>query len=161
MIVLSFPLPGAPWSLNAERTKHWSWRSRQVRAWRTAALAAATVAGVGQQPRCRVHVALPFERAGRRDPSNYLPPVKAIIDGLVDAGLWVDDTPEFVVVEEPTLVVGGQRVVVTVEPLERSASRRITHECTLCRAPVTAERGKPPTECDNCGGTRFRRPGRA
>jgi len=30
----------------------------------------------------------------RRDPHNYMPTVKAIIDGLVDAGVWPDDTPE-------------------------------------------------------------------
>jgi len=55
----------------------------------------------------------------RRDPSNYYPPVKAIIDGLVAVMVWPDDTPEWVEVAEPVLRVGG---LVTVELHGRPAS---------------------------------------
>jgi Holliday junction resolvase RusA-like endonuclease len=59
---------------------------------------------------------LPFDRAARRDPSNYLPAVKALVDGLVDAELWPDDTPDYVSVAEPILKVGGQvEVRITVQ----------------------------------------------
>lgn len=104
MIVFEFFPPYEPWSLNMERTKHWSWRAKRARDYRFAAKVAARNAGLGPQPPSTVLVELPFDRASsRRDPSNYLPAVKAIVDGLVDAGLWVDDTAEFVSVEEPVL----------------------------------------------------------
>lgn len=50
-----------------------------------------------------------------RDPSNYLPAVKAAVNGLVDAGLWPDDTAEFVSIAEPVLVK-GQLVVLRLLP---------------------------------------------
>jgi hypothetical protein len=31
------------------------------------------------------------------DTANHLPPCKAVLDGLVDAGMITDDSPEFVV----------------------------------------------------------------
>jgi len=49
---------------------------------------------------------------------NYLPVVKAIVDGLVDAGCWPDDTAEFVEIRQPVLVVGGDGLVrIAVSPL--------------------------------------------
>lgn len=36
---------------------------------------------------------------------HYFATVKPIVDGLVDAGLWPDDTPEWVTTTEPRLVV--------------------------------------------------------
>lgn len=45
---------------------------------------------------------LPYQKAGKgsarlADTANHLPPCKAVLDGLVDAGLLVDDSPEYVV----------------------------------------------------------------
>ena len=115
MIELAFQPPFEPWSLNMERTKHWSWRARRARDWRLCAMSAARNAGVGPQPPSVIEVELPFTRNGRRDPSNYLPAVKAAVDGLVDAGLWPDDTPDYVSVAEPSLVVGSL-VIVRIRP---------------------------------------------
>ena len=157
MIELSFPPPSAPWSINQERTKHWSWRAKQVKWWRSAAASAAWVADLGTLPPSVVHVELPFDRAARRDPSNYLPPVKAIVDGLVEpGGLWPDDTPDYVSVSEPDLVIGSGLVVVrlTPEPDKAPAGRR--YECSLCRYEVSSARKRRPAECPNCGGTTFR-----
>ena len=39
----------------------------------------------------RVTVAVAYPTAARADPDNAAPTVKAIIDGLVDAGVWPDD----------------------------------------------------------------------
>jgi len=153
---LTFNAPSAPWSINAERTKHWSWRAKQVKWWRSAAAGAVWVAGLEPQPPSTVHVSLPFDRAARRDPSNYLPPVKAVIDGLVDpGGLWPDDTPEFVAVAEPELVVGSSLVVVRLVP-RTSSAQTWRYECNLCRFAVESERRRRPAECPNCGGTKFR-----
>lgn len=63
-----------------------------------------------------VTVELPVPDNRRRDPHNYIATVKPIIDGLVDAGLWPDDTPEWVSVAEPRLIVrrdGLVRIVIT------------------------------------------------
>lgn len=72
----------------------------------------------GWQPPCVVSVALPVKDKRRRDPHNYFATVKPIVDGLVDAGLWPDDTPEWVTTVEPTLVPGATSVVVTLTPRE-------------------------------------------
>lgn len=115
-VLLRFSTPTQPWSINMERTKHWSWRSKRVKAWRLRAFYEARVLGLGPMPPSIVTVSLPFDKAARRDPSNYLPAVKAIVDGLVDAELWPDDTPEYVSVAEPILTVGGQvEVRITVQ----------------------------------------------
>lgn len=112
MIEFSFFPPYEPWSLNMERTKHWSWRAKRARDYRFAAKVAARNAGIGPLPPSSVLVELPFSRASsRRDPSNYLPAVKAIVDGLVDAGLWADDTAEYVSVSEPVLTKASHVVV--------------------------------------------------
>jgi crossover junction endodeoxyribonuclease RusA len=115
---ITFAAPTAPWSLNQERTKHWSWRARRVRAWRAVALDAARLL---PHPRelgpSSVSVVLPFERNARRDPSNFLPPVKALIDGLVEAGLWPDDNAAWVTIEEPTLAISpDNQVTVRIRP---------------------------------------------
>lgn len=47
----------------------------------------------------------------RRDPHNFAPTLKHVIDGLVDAGLWPDDTPEYVRTLEPALAVRRDRLV--------------------------------------------------
>jgi hypothetical protein len=53
----------------------------------------------------------------RRDPHNYFATVKPIIDGLVDAGLWPDDTPAWVTTTEPALrITSDQTVTVTITP---------------------------------------------
>lgn len=77
-----------------------------------------------------VLVVLPFERKSRRDPHNYVGTnVKTIIDALtiktdrktgkvVWDGAWPDDTPEWVTVLEPELVVGETQVKVYLIPRE-------------------------------------------
>lgn len=55
---------------------------------------------------CLVVVELGFHTNRRRDPHNYIGTVcKSLIDGLVLAGLWPDDNPEWITVREPILTV--------------------------------------------------------
>lgn len=65
--------------------------------------------------RATVRIALPFPDDRRRDPHNYVATAKPIVDGLVDAGFWPDDTPEWVSVAEPVLYRGTEVVVVVEE----------------------------------------------
>lgn len=107
--------------LNMNQRLHWTTQRARAREWRASACWAAT--GIARSPRwrrqppCFVHIELPV-RDRRRDPSNYAPTVKHIVDGLVDAGLWPDDTPEWVTTIEPTLRVGGDLVVIRLVPRE-------------------------------------------
>lgn len=119
-MIITFPPPVRPWSTN-DRV-HWAQRAELTRLWRNAAR---LYARVQHSERCAdkagrpvpsyVEVTVPFTRKGRRDPHNYTGTVvKAIVDGLVDAHLWPDDTPEWVTVKEPKLVAGKEvKVVVT------------------------------------------------
>jgi hypothetical protein len=115
--VIEFAAPVRLLSLNDRG--HWRGRHKLTRAWRVAAHWA-TVAQLGApadrwRPPSLVEVRLPVARGARRDPHNYFATVKPIVDGLVDAGVWPDDTPEWVRTVEPSFVVcPPQRLLVTV-----------------------------------------------
>lgn len=124
MDVIEFTRPARLMSLNDRH--HWTTRRTLTKAWRKAAWAAA-VEQLGPSPSARwrrasiVAVQLPVARGARRDPHNYVATVKPIVDGLVDAGVWPDDTPSFVRTVEPTFVVVGKGpliVTVTLTPFE-------------------------------------------
>lgn len=82
-----------------------SWRIGQ--GWKNAAhIAAVAQMGAGPAARrrepCFVRVAFPVPDPGRRrDPHNLAPTVKAIVDGLVLAGVWPDDNERWVSVLDP------------------------------------------------------------
>jgi hypothetical protein len=114
--------------LSANDRSHYRVRARDVREWRTAAYFAAVAAFPGQGPEARsvgprvVELELPVAGSRRRDPHNYAPTLKAVVDGLVDAGLWPDDTPEHVRTLEPKLVQASgtsyRTVLVRLHPFE-------------------------------------------
>ncbi len=116
VLTFTFPPPTEPWSINQEHAKHWSWRYKRIAAWKEMVGWKAVETRLNRQnlPQATVHVEIPFRVNRRRDPHNYVGTVvKAVIDGLVEVGVWPDDTPEFVAVAEPTLVVGDE-VKVTI-----------------------------------------------
>lgn len=121
MIVIRFPPPGPLMSLNDRQ--HWAVRARATKAWRTAAYFAAVQHGPKDKPLSRsvITVALPVQARRRRDPHNYAPTLKACIDGMVDADLWPDDTPEYVATAEPVLHLGSE-VIVTITPTTEEAA---------------------------------------
>lgn len=106
---IRFPRPAAG-LLNLNQRTHWSTRSRSVKQWRHAAAFAAleqlgtTPAARACRP-CFVAVQLPVTDSRKRDPHNYTPTIKAIVDGLVDAGAWPDDHAGWVTTIEPALYV--------------------------------------------------------
>ena len=91
---IEFPAPCKP--LNANERKHWAEKARRTRDWRDVAGAVAMIKRV--QPvdhgKVTVYFSLPDKR--RRDIANLQPTVKAIVDGLVDAGVFTDDRDEIV-----------------------------------------------------------------
>lgn len=106
-------LAPAPY-LNANDGGHWAPRRQKVKAWRTAAHYNARSYTKGFTGQADVFVRLDVPDNRRRDPSNYMPTVKALVDGLTDAGWWPDDTPEWVHTNEPELRVVGRKAALTV-----------------------------------------------
>ena len=120
-LVLTFNAPADPISMNQGDT--WSvrgdaaaWRDRAYYAWIEAHPAEGPSGRAFGSP-AEIHIILPFPVARRRDPINFAKTVKHIVDGLVLAGAWPDDTPEFVTQHIPTLVKGT--VPVNVRVIER------------------------------------------
>lgn len=84
-----------PWTTNAERASNRWVRAELVKKWRTAF----KLLALSQQiPTLQnVHItAQPYQKGGTlADVASCNPAVKAAIDGLVDAGVMEDDSPEF------------------------------------------------------------------
>lgn len=107
---LTFTAPTHPLSINRANGMHWAARERLLEPWRKAAWVTGHNARV-----CRlidtgtpvtIQAVLPFRSAIRRDPHNYTGTVvKAVVDGIKTAGIIPDDTPEWVTVLDPELVI--------------------------------------------------------
>ena len=98
-------LPDAPYpSLNTRRDKRWD--SRQLRHWRHTAHLAARAAKVPPLSGATVRLHYwPGDRR-RRDAVNLALVHKACVDGLVDAGVLVDDDPDHVTELMPAIWKG-------------------------------------------------------
>lgn len=89
-----------------------------VKAWREAAYWGAcawrpTPSGRRFHQKVNVQLVIPFRDRRHRDPHNWYPTVKPIIDGLTDANCWPDDNEQWVSTTEPTLIVVGQAIIRT------------------------------------------------
>lgn len=104
IITIEWPLEAKPVSINEVAGGHWMKRHRLLTPWKSQALDAAIEYGLEGSPPATVTVSLPFSVKRRRDPHNYTGTVvKAIIDGFVAAGVWPDDTSQWVRVRDPEL----------------------------------------------------------
>ena len=83
--------------LTANQRLHWRPKAHHTKSIRTRTRIAAQNAQLGPLPMCRVIVTLKFADRRRRDVHNWMPTAKAAIDGLVDAGVWPDDSGEYVI----------------------------------------------------------------
>lgn len=111
---LEFVCNDKPWSTNDDRKLNQYERHEKIQHWKLLAqLKWKSVPGVPQNiGRSLVRVRIPVIDNRRRDPANYCGTVgKAIIDGLVAAKVWPDDTPEYVMHLEPILEVRKDKVV--------------------------------------------------
>lgn len=95
---------------------HWTSRHGKSKLWKESAFWMAKQAGWRDLAPSIVTATIPFDVDRRRDPHNYVGTcLKAIVDGLVLARCWPDDTSEYVRTLEPLLVVGGPVVVEVTE----------------------------------------------
>lgn len=105
----------APWSTNQDRNLNYHQRAHLIKAWKVDTAAAWLALGYKKRhgykinedwyPPTIVQLEIGFTTNRKRDPHNYCGTVlKAVIDALVNAGLWPDDTPEWIGHREPVLV---------------------------------------------------------
>lgn len=116
MNAITFHPPCQLMSMNSR--DHWARKAHQTRLWRQrAGWAAIQFHGRSEHfPPCIVIVTLPVKGNRARDPHNYFATVKPIIDGLVDAGCWPNDTPTWVTTTEPRLDSTVTEVTVELVP---------------------------------------------
>lgn len=94
-LVYSFHYKARPWTVNSERAGNRWTRAKNTKEWRTVFADATKEYGCVTLTQARVSVFL--EMKGRlQDTGACMPAVKAAIDGMVDGGLFVDDTGEHV-----------------------------------------------------------------
>lgn len=79
--------------INANQREHWRVKAEKTKLWREAARTWARSERLPTGLDC-VHIdaLLHFRDSRRRDAHNYMPTLKAIVDGIVDHGLIPDDT---------------------------------------------------------------------
>lgn len=84
-------VPRADDWLNANQRLHFMRHAAAVANWRQAAHWAAKAEKLPRLRKAQIIATLHFGDRRRRDPANYHPTLKPIIDGLVDYGLLPDD----------------------------------------------------------------------
>ena len=81
-------------SINSERSAHWSKRAKDAENWREAFWARGLEQGVRFGS---VHITAEIiQKRPLADCGNGIPSIKAAIDGLIDARVLPDDSPEYV-----------------------------------------------------------------
>jgi hypothetical protein len=114
-----------PVSINEVAGGHWMKRHRLLTPWKSVAMDAALLFAPLD---CRnklttVRVSIPFKTNRRRDPHNYTGTVvKSIVDGFVLAGVWPDDTAEWVTVLDPELRIDKSEDAVVMVYLTHGVS---------------------------------------
>lgn len=86
-------------SINRERTMHWAPRAAYIAQVRGDFKLLALAEKIPHLARCRI-VAQPWQKRGPlADHGNHYPTIKAALDGLVDARVVPNDTPDLVHLE--------------------------------------------------------------
>jgi crossover junction endodeoxyribonuclease RusA len=119
--VIHLPLPFDRPPLNANQRLHWRRKADITRTLRDAAHIA--VKQLKLAPCEHISVTLHFAPGDRRrrDADNLVPTLKALCDGLVDAGLVADDTPHYMAKAMPVIdppPAAGPRCWLTIEVTE-------------------------------------------
>ena len=82
--------PGTP-LLSANGREHWAVKARRTRQLRYLGFCLARQQRIPRLARAHVLATYRPPDRRRRDPANMYPTVKAMLDGLTDAGVWADD----------------------------------------------------------------------
>lgn len=111
--------------LTANQRLHWGTRANLTSALRDETRLRAKAACIPALGRCDVSLIWAVTTKHRRDADNVVPTLKAMCDGLVDAGVVTDDTPDLMVKHMPVikyigpgLTARAQHLLLIVRPLE-------------------------------------------
>lgn len=121
---IRFDITADEWLNLNQRYRHWSVKAHRTKALRRKAFWAAKKAladgalSKWEKVRIVAHISYPTARAA--DPNNAEPTTKALVDGLVDAGVITDDSHRYVIgpdhrIGVPTRLKGQYRVLLTLE----------------------------------------------
>jgi crossover junction endodeoxyribonuclease RusA len=118
-------MPAGQDLLNANQRLHWAAKARITRQLRSDAFLLAKYHKVPHLERVHVFcVVEPDPRTRRRDPGNWSVSAKALVDGLVDAGVVDDDDSKHLV--GPDMRLGkphpGGRLVLIIRELPEESS---------------------------------------
>jgi crossover junction endodeoxyribonuclease RusA len=102
---LTFDYPSPP--ITANQRHHWRKKAALTCLVRAASSLLAKSAGIPAMARCEVSLIWFVSTKHRRDADNVVPTLKAMCDGLVDAGIVPDDTPLEMVKHMPEVVYMG------------------------------------------------------
>ena len=121
ILTIALDVPAALW-LTANGREHWREKARRTKALRTLAYAHCMPRTTRFDGPVDVTATISYPTARRADPANASPTVKAVLDGIVDAGLLADDDHRHVprVTFErgsDTKTRGLYRVCIDLEPL--------------------------------------------
>tara|TARA_R100001163_G_C5020040_1_gene163092 strand:- start:223 stop:612 length:390 start_codon:yes stop_codon:yes gene_type:complete len=87
-----------PWTLNSERSWHWSKRATRTKSTREKFYWLAKLEQVPKLEYVSIDI-IPLIKSGGgaiADPGSHFPSAKAAIDGIVDAGVIPDDNGKFI-----------------------------------------------------------------
>ena len=90
MTTLTFTIPAELW-LSANQRLHWAPKSKRTAWLRKLGYLTARDEKLEDVGTAHVAAFIGYPRNGKADPANAAPTIKALIDGLVDAGVWPDD----------------------------------------------------------------------
>lgn len=114
------PYTTPPLSLNGARGNRYA-RAKVVKTVRRLTWAKAASLRIPPLARCAIELHYAPRDSRRRDPHNLVATLKPIEDGIVDAGVVPDDTPEYVppstpIIDAPSGQVGRLYVIVRELP---------------------------------------------
>lgn len=93
---LTITIPHREW-ISANGKYHWGDRATRVKRLRRRGRLEARRNGILPVHPVLVVALIQYATSGRADPANAAPTVKALIDGLTDAGVWPDDDSSHVI----------------------------------------------------------------
>lgn len=106
--------------ITANGRHHWAIRAARTRYWRDLTqLRARSLINTGAWPRlaaANIEITIDWPDHRRRDPANWAPTGKAIVDGLVDARLLPDDDHHHVTGPDMRLGHGHPAIHITITP---------------------------------------------
>lgn len=139
--------------LNANDARgHWAKRAPWIKYWRRMAWIETRNRITRREwpllERAHVTVTITWPDNRRRDPANWEPTAKAIVDGITTAGLWPDDDDKHVTGPDMRRGHGPHAIHIQIQPVALRAPRTHTptRELRSGRREMTVQRA-----CNGCG----------